>query len=77
MLVGDGLSAAFPLIERGWRFVQPLDLRSAVELAEAFLLDTDDPELPVSPMWVFGRREDAALEKPRDTIRRRNHLRLG
>ena len=76
MLVGDGLSAAFPLIERGWRFVQPLDLRSAVASAEAFVLDTDDPELPVSPMWVFGRREDAALEKPRDTISQRNHLRL-
>jgi hypothetical protein len=76
VLVGDGLSVAFPLVERGWRFVQPLDLRSAIDSAEAFLLDANDPELPVSPMWVFGRREDAALEKPRDTISQRNHLRL-
>ena len=76
VLVGDGLSVAFPLVERGWRFVEPLDLRTAVDSAEAFVLDNNDPELPVSPMWVFGRREDAALEKPRDTIRQRNHLRL-
>jgi len=76
VLVGDGLSIAFPLVERGWRFVQPLDLRSAVDSAEAFVLDANDPELPVSAMWVFGRREDVALEKPRDTISQRNHLRL-
>ena len=76
VLIGDGLSIAFPLVERGWRFVQPLNLRSAVDSAEAFVLDANDPELPVSPMWVFGRREDAALEKPRNTISQRNHLRL-
>ena len=76
VLIGDGLSVAFPLVERCWRFVEPLDLRSAVNSAEAFVLDRNDPELPVSPMWVFGRREDAALEKPRDTISQRNHLRL-
>ncbi|MFO1104928.1 MAG: LssY C-terminal domain-containing protein [Amaricoccus sp.] len=76
VIVGDGLSVVFPLVERGWRFVQPLDLRSAAVSTEDFFLDGNDPELPVSPMWVFGRREDAALEKPRDTISRRNHLRL-
>lgn len=76
VLIGDEMSVVFPLVERGWRFVQPLDLRSAVDSARAFLFDANDPELPVSPMWVFGRREDAALEKPRDTISQRNHLRL-
>ncbi len=76
VIVGDGLSIVFPLVERGWRFVQPLDLRSAAASAEAFVLDTADPDLPVSPMWLFGRREDLALQKPTSTISQRNHLRL-
>ena len=76
VIVGDGLSIVFPLVERGWRFVQPLDLSSAAASAEAFVLDTADPDLPVSPMWLFGRREDLALQKPTSTISQRNHLRL-
>ena len=76
VIVADGLSAAFPFVGRGWRFVQPLDLRTAAGSAAALLFDAQDPNLPVSPMWVFGRREDVALQKPRDTISQRNHLRL-
>ena len=56
--------------------MQPLDVRSAAAAAEAFILDTSDPDLPVSPMWLFGRREDVALQKPTSTISQRNHLRL-
>lgn len=76
VIVGDGLSVVFPLVERGWRFVQPLDLRSALASAKAFLTDGADPELPVSPMWLYGRREDVALQKPSSSISQRNHLRL-
>ena len=76
VIVGDGLSIVFPLVERGWRFVQPLNLRSGAVSAEAFLFDGADTEMPVSPMWVFGRREDVALQKPRGTILQRNHMRL-
>jgi hypothetical protein len=76
VLVGDGLSIGFPLVARGWRFTEPLDLRTAADAAEAFVLDRGDPELPVSPMVVFGRREDMALQKPRATLDQRNHLRL-
>ena len=31
---------------------------------------------PVSPLYVFGRQQDVALQKARDTISQRNHLRL-
>jgi hypothetical protein len=30
----------------------------------------------VSPLYLFGRPQDAALQKPRNDIDRRNHLRL-
>lgn len=76
VIVGDGLQVVFPLVERGWRFVQPLDVRSAAASAKAFFTDGADPEMPVSPMWLFGRREDVALQKPSSSIDQRNHLRL-
>jgi hypothetical protein len=31
---------------------------------------------PVSPLYVFGRHQDVALQKARDTVSQRNHLRL-
>ena len=31
---------------------------------------------PVSPLYVFGRQQDVALQKARDTVSLRNHLRL-
>ncbi|MFO1142781.1 MAG: LssY C-terminal domain-containing protein [Amaricoccus sp.] len=76
VIVGDGLQVVFPMVERGWRFVQPLDVRSAAASAKAFFTDGADPEMPVSPMWLYGRREDVALQKPSSSIDQRNHLRL-
>jgi hypothetical protein len=76
VLVGNRLDVAFPLIQRGWRLTQGLDLRSAVDTAAAFVFHLDDKTSPVSPLYVFGRKEDVAFQKARATINERNHLRL-
>jgi hypothetical protein len=76
VLVGNGLDVAFPMVQRGWRFTQGLDARTAVETAAAFVFRLDDPDSPVSPLYVFGRPQDVALQKARRTINERNHLRL-
>jgi hypothetical protein len=34
------------------------------------------PYAPISPLYFFGRRQDLALQKARDNIHQRNHLRL-
>jgi hypothetical protein len=31
---------------------------------------------PISPLHVFGRQQDVALQKARNTVSLRNHLRL-
>ncbi len=66
--------AAF--VSRGWHLSQTLDMRSVLETAWAFVFQ--DPYLtsPVSPLYLFGRREDFALQKARSTINERVHLRL-
>ena len=42
----------------------------------AFLFGSEYLNAPVSPLYVFGRHQDVALQKARDTVSQRNHLRL-
>ena len=65
-----------PLIERGWHMTQKLDAASIFETARAFVFEDTYQTSPVSPLYMFGRREDIALQKARSTINERIHLRL-
>jgi len=69
-----GLLTSF--VERGWHLTQKLDIASSIETARAFLFRDAFETSPVSPLYLFGRREDLALQKARSTINERIHLRL-
>ena len=47
-----------------------------IETVLAFVFGDEYLTLPVSPLYVFGRREDVALQKARSTINERIHARL-
>ncbi|MGA8893434.1 MAG: LssY C-terminal domain-containing protein [Anaeromyxobacteraceae bacterium] len=76
VLVGEPPAVVFPFVERGWNFTEPLDPGSAWRSVKAFLLGSRYVTSPVSPLHLFGRPQDGALQKPRNDIDRRNHLRL-
>ena len=76
VVVGRGIDALFTFIERGWRLDEPFDLHSTYRTMRAFLFGSEYFNAPVSPLYVFGRQQDVALQKARDTISQRNHLRL-
>ena len=76
VVVGRGIDALFTFIERGWRLDEPFDLHSTYRTIRAFLFGSEYFNAPVSPLYVFGRQQDVALQKARDTISQRNHLRL-
>ena len=65
-----------PFISRDWHLTRKLDIASAVETARAFIFRDEYLTSPVSPLYVFGRREDVALQKARSTINERIHARL-
>jgi hypothetical protein len=65
-----------PFIARGWHLTQKLDVASMIETARAFIFRDEYLTSPVSPLYVFGRREDVALQKARSTINQRIHARL-
>ena len=65
-----------PFISRGWHLTQKLDFASMMATVRAFVLRGEYLTSPVSPLYVFGRREDIALQKARSTIDQRIHARL-
>jgi len=70
-------SVLFPaLISVGWDETEILDTSSAFRTFGAFLFGEKYRHSPVSPLFVYGRRQDAAFQKVRETINARNHLRL-
>ncbi|MFZ0177339.1 MAG: LssY C-terminal domain-containing protein [Pseudolabrys sp.] len=76
VVVGHGIDALFAFIGRGWRLDEPFDLHSIYRTIRAFLFRSEYFNAPVSPLYVFGRQQDVALQKARDTVSLRNHLRL-
>jgi hypothetical protein len=65
-----------PFVARGWHLARTLDVASAIDTARAFLFREAFLTSPVSPLYVFGRREDVVLQKPRSTINERVHARF-
>ncbi len=65
-----------PFVARGWHLARELDVGSIIETARAFIFRDEFLTSPVSPLYVFGRREDLVLQKARSTINERVHARL-
>jgi hypothetical protein len=60
-----------------WYPADPLGLRSDVKIAADTVLERPYDEAPVSSLYLFGRKEDLAFEKPvGDNPRQRNHVRF-
>jgi hypothetical protein len=77
LVVVGGLYDAFPaLARRGWHPTEQKWWGSIARMAGSALSRDRYPDAPVSDLYVFGRAQDLALQKARDTIHQRNHLRL-
>jgi hypothetical protein len=76
-LIGDKLDVLCAMHEAAWYPVDPITLRSSIEIVGSVLLDRPYREAPVSPLFYLGRREDFAFEKPvGDSADRRHHVRF-
>jgi hypothetical protein len=76
VIVGRGIDSLFSFISRGWKLDEPFDIHSVYRTIRAFLFRSEYLNAPVSPLYVFGREQDVALQKARNTVSLRNHLRL-
>jgi hypothetical protein len=59
-----------------WDETETISIRSCWRMCKAFLFGSQDRYSPVSALYVAGRSQDFALQKARQTINERLHLRL-
>lgn len=61
----------------GWNPATPLTFDSSVRIAVDTVFRRPDDEAPVSSLFLFGRKEDLAFEKPvGDSPKERHHVRF-
>ena len=71
----DGLVRA--ILDSGWEPADPVTLRSSLRIARSVLMDRSYADAPVSPLFVFGRKQDLAFEKPAGrSASHRHHVRF-
>ena len=76
VVVGSGDEVYHAFIRAGWDETETITAGSAVKTGVSFIFGGRYRYSPVSSLYVFGRRQDVALQKARGTIHERNHLRL-
>ena len=76
-LIGLQEEVVRAFLAAGWTPADPITLRSSLGIAESVLLERPDPAAPVSPEYLWGRRQDLALEQAvGGSARERHHVRL-
>ncbi len=68
------LGAAFA--EAGWYRADEIDFVTSVRISVDSILGRKYSTAPVSSLFLFGRKEDFAFERPGSSVRQRDHVRL-
>ena len=77
LVIIGGIEDAFPaLIRRGWSPSETTWSGSVMQMVSSALARERYPYAPISNLYLYGRPQDLALQKARDNIHQRNHLRL-
>jgi len=76
-LIGDEHEIVEAMALSGWDPADPVTLRTSLAIASSVIRDRPYPEAPVSPLFVFGRKQDLAFQKPvGESARQRHHVRF-
>lgn len=76
VIIGDGTHALATLARRGWDLTETMHGATMWSTAISSVFGSKYRTSPVSPLYLFGRPQDIALQKSRSTVDERNHLRL-
>lgn len=60
----------------GWLIPDPITTRSSMRIAMDSLAHRRYPTAPVSNLYVYGRVQDLAFEKPTTDVQNRGHIRI-
>lgn len=76
VLVGNLDNILASMSRGGWSFTHRINLGTMERMVGAAISGAPYPVAPVSPLYLFDRPQDLALQRARNTILQRNHLRL-
>lgn len=60
----------------GWEIPDPITDKTSIKIAVDSLRNLPYPKAPVSNLYLYGRKQDLAFEKPTNTVQIRDHIRL-
>jgi LssY C-terminus len=75
-LVGTVGQVAAAFAAASWYRADEIDLVTSVRIAVDSVLGRRYSTAPVSNLYLFGRKEDLAFERPGQSVRERDHIRL-
>jgi len=76
VFVSSGEALHRVLIHRGWNETEKAEPGSASGGTRSSTFGKQNQYEPVHPFFLYGRPQDAAFRKPRETVKERNHIRL-
>lgn len=76
VLVGNPEDVFPAFVRQGWHPAEDTYAGSVWKTIGSFLFGRQYRYSPISPMYLFGRKQDIGQQKSRGTIHQRNHLRL-
>jgi len=76
-VVGSPKELVRALTQAGWFPADPITFDSSVRIAVDSVFRRPDVEAPISPLFLFGRKQDLAFEQPiGNSPRQRHHVRF-
>jgi len=76
VVIGEEEELFYAFIRAGWDETETIYSTSMWKTAMSFLFGGKYRYSPVSALYMYGRKQDIALQKARQSIHERNHLRL-
>jgi len=76
VLIGDASEVMASLSRAGWSFTNVINFDTIRRMIGAAISGAAYPVAPISPLYFMDRPQDLALQRARNTILQRNHLRL-
>lgn len=75
-LIGTANQIAAAFTAAGWYRADEIDLVTSIRISVDSVLARRYSTAPVSNLYLFGRKEDLAFERPGRNVRQRDHIRL-
>jgi hypothetical protein len=76
VIIGDPQDIYYAVIRAGWDETETVTAASGWKTAASFFTGGAYRYSPVSSLYLFGRKQDVALQRIRENIHERNHFRL-